>query len=1139
MTSRLQIALFGQPQFTLDGERFKYNALPKSLTLLAHLLVRRDSAMSRDSLAFTHWPDDSENVAIGKLRRHLHDMQKALPKLIDDTEWIIVDRDTVQWNSHAPAAFDIEEFERLGASDVTRPAAVALYRGDLLESVWDDWVLAERERLRSLCLRHLLSLVSYYGSRRNFGAAINYGERLLLLEPWREDVLRQLMSLRYESGDRAGALHLYETFTERLREDMGVEVMPDTTALRESIVANARISSTSSAAPRTPSKEPPAVEALPLVGRSQQLDQLRAAWQRAARGHGSVVFLSGEAGIGKSRLADELASFARIQGGRVLVGFTSLPERAPYAPIVDALHRGAAYLSENALEGLRNCENILDVRDRARMFELFATLLREIATARPAVIVLEDLHWSGESTIQLLEYLARRITRSPLLILATYREEEIPPEHPLRTARRDLIEEQVSSQVSLGRLSCADVVAVVNEIFPLHADGPALAERLHRQTEGHPLYLAEVILTTGDVAGEPVLDGNFAGLIGQRRRQLDETASVIAEIAAVGGDRFDVDLLCDASGWQYERVIRGTRQLLDAHLIQEAETGSSLSYTFTHNLVRATIYSDIPEKRRSQRHAGIAHLLALRPGASQSPAPIAFHFDRGQLPIEAATWYARAVDQARDVYAFEDALRFAIRGIELSSDPQLRGQILRACEDIYTIQGDQQNRLKSLESLEALSDEFDTELKLDTLLRRVHFYRATGELASESTALETLRGLVTEDSPLWRAHLLLESGLYEHERGAHGESIALLREAATLYRRENQHSQHVKTLCALVDVLTVEGSVAEASDCLVEAQRIAERSSDAECVARTLRSAVTSLMWNQEFFVAHSMAERVLAVSREMGDVPGEASAHERLAVISARTFDFGEARAHYDAALSLYRTLRSPHGLAVVLLNRGIYLTRVSKFDEAGESFAEALELFSRLKDLRGQFIARLDLGMLAYFGERFRDARTAAHEALRIARTMGNTGFEAMALANLGAAEREMGQLKLAIRHMRQGLAHYKNMQRAIDYLGDLSDLIIAYLRSGEYDLALEEATKMLTLLRESPDRPQYPQYVLWAAAWAHRKCNPEVARALLTEAHAEYCFLYEKHPDDAAKAAFAEMFFNRAMLRAWRDDVWPGEG
>ena len=205
--------------------------------MLARIILQHGHALSRESLAFTLFPDVDERAALAELRRYLYLANKALPERAGEP-WIVVDAETVRWNEAAGAFVDTVEFERLSRDPETQSEAIELYAGDLLEDVYDDWVVSERERLRARYLAILSESIERHRARRDFGTAIGYAKRLLAVDPWREDAVRSLLALRYESGDAAGALSEFDRFAKRLRDELSIAPMPETLAVRDSILRN-------------------------------------------------------------------------------------------------------------------------------------------------------------------------------------------------------------------------------------------------------------------------------------------------------------------------------------------------------------------------------------------------------------------------------------------------------------------------------------------------------------------------------------------------------------------------------------------------------------------------------------------------------------------------------------------------------------------------------------------------------------------------------------------------------------------------------------------------------------------------------------------------------------------------------------
>lgn len=467
----LEIRLLGTPEFLYEGRAFRFTALPRALPLLGWCLLRRRAAHARDGLAFSFWPDSEEDEARANLRRHLYAIAKALPAH-SDGPWIIADKKTVAWNSRAACSFDVTEFERLLAEERTLDDAAALYRGPLLDGYDEPWIVSERERIAAALETSLLRALERERELRP-ELAIGYAKRLLAIDPWREDAIRALVSLRHRLGDRAGALREYRSFAERLRDELDVAPMPETTAAYDAIAhadtplrAPVRVASVAPGA-AAPATLPARVEA--FVGREAVLAEVAAllATTRCAT-------LVGTGGVGKTRLAIEAAYAAREahRDGVAFVNLASLGDAAlvttaiasalgiaQATQCVDAAAIVAALGGKRVLLVLDNCEHVV-----GEVVRVVTALLAQC----PAVVVLatsrEPLAVRGE-----------RVYRVPSL--------DVPPalgKPSLRSARSygsvALFEERARGadpNFSLDETNVSSVVEICRRL-----DGIALAIEL-------------------------------------------------------------------------------------------------------------------------------------------------------------------------------------------------------------------------------------------------------------------------------------------------------------------------------------------------------------------------------------------------------------------------------------------------------------------------------------------------------------------------------------------------------------------------------------------------------------------------------------------------------------------------------------
>jgi DNA-binding SARP family transcriptional activator/predicted ATPase len=317
----LDIHLFGHLRLFIDREPVKLSMRPRTIPLLSYLLLHRSASVPRDMLAFLLWPDVSESEAQANLRRHLYELRGILAAAPSQDQWILSSKSTLQWNPTAEYWLDVAEFERLSALPGHLAESIAYYTGDLLTNIYEDWVFPEQERLRNLFFRNLAKLAQQSRARRDFPQAIAYFKQMLAYDPLREDAIRELISLRYQMGDRAGAIQEYHTFERHLKEQLGVTPMAETVALLQNVVQGTLVMAAEATAQWADTAIMPARAALPkpetptnllpgqlncFIGRERETADVR--HLLLDQGSGRLVSLIGPGGIGKTQLALAVAA---------------------------------------------------------------------------------------------------------------------------------------------------------------------------------------------------------------------------------------------------------------------------------------------------------------------------------------------------------------------------------------------------------------------------------------------------------------------------------------------------------------------------------------------------------------------------------------------------------------------------------------------------------------------------------------------------------------------------------------------------------------------------------------------------------------------------------------------------------------
>ncbi|HMN30166.1 MAG TPA: BTAD domain-containing putative transcriptional regulator, partial [Caldilineaceae bacterium] len=350
--SALRIQLLGDFQLLQDDTPSTAIHQPRLQALLTYLVLHRHAPQPRQHLAFLFWPDASEAQALTNLRKQLLFLRRTLPAA---ERALYADAKVVQWRAEGPYLLDVVEFEQaivraaLLAGEQAIPTlqeAAAWYRGDLLPGCYDEWIIPKRAELREKYIQVLERLVLLLEERRDYPAAIEVAQRLLRHDSLHESTYRRLMRLHALNGDRAAALQVYHTCVGVLQRELGVEPAAETHADYERLLQDK--------IPNPPRKQSPApaLARSPFVGRQAEWQRLQELWREVLRGHARFLLIAGEAGIGKTRLAEELLEWAGKQGittahARAFAAEGSLA----YAPLIEWLRTPAL---RSAMMGLEN-----------------------------------------------------------------------------------------------------------------------------------------------------------------------------------------------------------------------------------------------------------------------------------------------------------------------------------------------------------------------------------------------------------------------------------------------------------------------------------------------------------------------------------------------------------------------------------------------------------------------------------------------------------------------------------------------------------------------------------------------------------------------------------------------------------------
>src|SRR5579885_2203043 len=685
----MRINLFGNLRVSYAGHLVTSVNTNRLQSLIAYLILHGDTPQPRERLAFVLWPASNESQARTNLRQLLHHLKRALPA---ECNSLVTDHYTVRWRQDASCEIDVVDFQRaiaeatsaLAENDRARAiqsltAAAQLYEDDLLPGLYDDWLTPFREEYRQDASDALHRLATLFEEQKEFAAALPFAERLVALDPLGESHHQLLMRLHAANHDRSSALRAYHQCMRVLRREMGVEPGPATVELFERILkAEPGAPGERTFGPSAKGVSTPQGSRV-LIGRARERRQLRAAWEGAAEIGPRVVLISGEPGIGKTRLADEFFQWCLSEGHAAARSrcYAGLGEVA-YAPVAewlrsDVVRSGWSSLTiEQAAELARLapeiCDHVAKTERRApgellslteswqrlRFYESINAAVGKVR--KPFLLYLDDMQWCDPASFEWLNYLLRAPVSEGVLVLGTVRAEETGREHPFSRFVAGLRRTGIVEEIPLEPLGAEETAELARLESGQPLDSGKLAGII-RATRGNPLFVVESV--RGGLQSTRV-----HAVIAARLAQLTAASYELAGIASVIGRPFTAELLEKATDWDELSVSQALDELWRRRII---ESRGISEYDFTHDRLREVACSELTPVRRRYFHRRVARALAEAYGADIDiwNGQIASHFEQAGMAEEAIEHYRRAAAYARQRYANAEAADLLRRALAL------------------------------------------------------------------------------------------------------------------------------------------------------------------------------------------------------------------------------------------------------------------------------------------------------------------------------------------------------------------------------------------------------------------------------------------------------------------------------------------
>lgn len=761
---------------------------------------------------------------------------------------------------------------------------------------------------------------------------------------------------------------------------------------------------------------------IPFVGRTDEFGHLVGLIAGLTSGSGHVALLEGESGIGKSRLIRELIRHAHSLGIHALAANCyEIEKGVPYQPVIELIGQALEQCSTSMIERLaptalaelaslapavaERVANLpilsaqLPEARQVRLFRAIEQLFDALADSRQLIVVVDDIHWVDDASLQFLHYFARHVQRRGVLFLLAYRGEEVAADGRVATMVESVRREPNAHHLPLARLSSADTHALLAESADPALQAPGLGNWLHRESEGHPFFLVSIlqsIIEQGRLApgsapawaaeaglfpttAAPGLPEALRTVVRSRVARIPRQARQMLEVAAVLGRRFDFDTLQIVTKVPASALLDAVDILIERRLLREEEDGGL--YDFSHDKIREAVYLDIGGTRRMLLHRAVAE--ALEPlagtGADERAARLAEHYQRAQVWPKTITYLMRAAAHSQSLFAIRETLGLLDRAIALAEE--------------HPAAAEQDVRLQLYEQRGAA---------------RAQAGQTQGAVADFERVIDAARK--ASDRKRER-DLLIQLGMAYRRGDSYDRATACLTEALEASRAMHDERHVADTLYHLGTVAWSDCRNAEAIRHHQEAVEICERLGLTDLVA------VQAFHGRGEAYFADSQPEpaiacyrRSIALAQNLGDKSYES---ENLMMIGWACIghmglgDYARAARNLEAGLAIARAADLEWHMGPLLIARDHVRGCIGQYAEAWDGLNETLRRLETLKLARYRIMAYDMLGYLLLDLDRCAKAVSVLQKGLHVASESKVTFWKPLLQANLAIARARLGQL------------------------------------------------------------------------------------------------------------------------------------
>ncbi len=897
-----------------------------------------------------------------------------------------------------------------------------------------------------------------------------------------------------------------------------------------------------------------------FVGREEELERLKDLLEEVKNGHSRVVLVDGEAGIGKTRLIQEFKPIALDQGFMFIEGSCKTENADPYLPFREAFFE----LVESEAIGITKFENLLSTRVgkepedkisldalKEAVFYDTTSTLRELSKKIPLFIFIDDMHWADRASLDLFRYIAETLDEDRVLLIATYRPEEVSLEHPLRDMISLMGRMGVHEDIELKPFDPHSTKEVIDGMTG--NDAPEdFVEFIHGKTRGNPLFIRQLIRDMIEASDIDVENNEYpteeieltvpevvTHIVQRKLSRLTRDARRVLELGSVLGKEFSFDILGSISDLSEMKLLDQIDMLVDQGIWCEHDELDR--FYFMHELVREAIYTDLKRIRRKRLHKSVADSMKEHHSRTMSRlSEIANHYRKAEEYDDALDNFIKAGEYAESVYAQENALELYHRGLELtqevSVDKEYSLSLLERLGDTYTMLGRyEEGREYYLRYLDGLAEDLDSKEFMTRMYRKIaKTWLMQGDFEKAMDYTQKGIAIGAEDTLEWCILLNVKGWTYM-KKGDYQRASRIFKEELAVAEELRDEKEMAR---AYHNLGTIELQKGEFDDAGRHLQRAIDGFTELDekvDLSKSLNNLGVLHLRKHEIDEALDYNKRSLKILDEVGDIQGVAMNLNNIGIIYTEMGKYSKALNSHHKSMDIKNRIGDLQGLAESHTNIGVVHEKRGDLDKALKEYRMSWDIFHGIGDKRGMAESLNDMGWIYHLKGDIEGSLEKLYDSLSLRKELGDLHGIAESYRNLGIVLSDQGSLEKGKEHFEAGLEMaedaYDIKEIALISKG-LADLLV---EMGEYSEAREYYIRSMDISEQIEDDAfKVVSSCGLAFAYLHMGEEDEAER-LAEEAHELSMDMDMEHA--MAHRVLGTICRVKGRLNRAQDELWNG--